>query len=114
LLTKEKVPEEDIVVGACYVPVIKYLNPHTSHESYYFPDIYIKSLNLIIEVKSAYTLGLDVEKNKAKFQACVAQGFRFQVHVCYKQKPEPAIDCYEFFPSVFGLVVDAPLRLKSE
>jgi hypothetical protein len=43
----------------------------------YYPDFYIKSINTIIEVKSKYTFGLHIEKNLAKEQACLQQGFNF-------------------------------------
>jgi hypothetical protein len=44
----------------------------------YFPDIYIKSTNTIIEVKSQWTFDNWKEKNLAKEQACLQQGFNFE------------------------------------
>lgn len=44
----------------------------------YYPDLYIKSLNLIIEVKSTYVLKKQgIQKNEEKFKACKARGFNF-------------------------------------
>ncbi len=48
-------------------------NVHT-----YIPDIFIKSENKIIEVKSDWTFNLHKEKNLAKEQACLQQGFNFE------------------------------------
>jgi hypothetical protein len=43
----------------------------------YFPDFFISELNLIIEIKSEYTLNLHKEKNLEKQKACLEQGFNF-------------------------------------
>lgn len=47
----------------------------------YFPDIYIKRCNLIVEVKSRYTLGLETgrewRKNQAKAKAVIEAGYSF-------------------------------------
>jgi len=47
----------------------------------YFPDFYIPSENLIIEVKSKWTLNLQLEKNQAKFKATKELGFNFRLEV---------------------------------
>ena len=44
----------------------------------YRADIYIKSENKIIEVKSNWTYDLDKEKNLAKQKGCLEQGFKFE------------------------------------
>ena len=43
----------------------------------YHPDFYYASKNLIIEIKSAYTLNDDYEENLAKQKACIEQGYCF-------------------------------------
>ncbi len=43
----------------------------------YYPDFYIKSTNTIIEVKSEFSFNYAKEKNLAKEQACLKQGFNF-------------------------------------
>lgn len=43
----------------------------------YYPDFYIKELNLIIEIKSTYTLNVEYDKNMAKQTACIEQGYNF-------------------------------------
>lgn len=47
----------------------------------YFPDIYIPKENLIIEVKSEYTLKLNSEKNKLKFESVKLAGYNFRLEV---------------------------------
>ncbi len=48
-------------------------------ERRYFPDIYIPSENMIIEVKSSYTINCDVTVNEAKWTATKALGYNFKV-----------------------------------
>ena len=44
---------------------------------YYYPDFYYKKLNLIIEIKSDYTLINELYKNLAKQKSCIEQGYNF-------------------------------------
>lgn len=72
--------EDDIIVGVkemnAAIGRIKYtLN---EKESTYYPDFYIKSTHTIIEVKSKWTYEKWKEKNLAKEQACLQQGFNFE------------------------------------
>jgi len=55
---------------------IKYMFEDSEHT--YYPDFYIKSTNTIIEVKSQWTFDKWKEKNLAKEQACLQQGFNFE------------------------------------
>jgi len=43
----------------------------------YFSDFYLKKKNLIIEIKSSYTYKKYLDKNLAKKEECVKQGFMF-------------------------------------
>jgi hypothetical protein len=54
-------------------------------QSIYLPDIYIKSINKVIEVKSEYTYNLDIEKNKLKKQCCLMSGIGFEFWVFDKK-----------------------------
>lgn len=45
----------------------------------YFPDIYIKSYNLIVEVKSDFTYRMDIRKNDVKRKAVEALGYKFKM-----------------------------------
>jgi len=44
---------------------------------YYFPDFYIPSLNLIVEIKNSYLAKKDKEKIEAKEKATISNGFRY-------------------------------------
>lgn len=44
----------------------------------YYPDFYIRSENMIIEVKSSYTYKIHEKINKLKQQACLSSGYRFK------------------------------------
>lgn len=68
--------EEDLTVGASLVPKIIYTLKEKSKR--YYPDIYIVKDNLIIEVKSTYTMNKELDKNLAKRKACIEQGYNFK------------------------------------
>jgi len=68
-------PENDILVNYD-VPAIWYNYEHKKKR--YIPDIFIKSENLIIEVKSEYTFNKDITKNKAKEIGCITAGYNFE------------------------------------
>ena len=75
--------ENDIIIGVKEINkeigLIKYLFNGKYHT--YYPDFYIKSINTIIEVKSKYTYELHEEKNLAKEQSCLQQGFNFKFEI---------------------------------
>jgi hypothetical protein len=50
----------------------------------YLPDIYIKSENKIIEVKSEYTYNLEIYKNKLKKDCCISLGIKFEFWIMDK------------------------------
>lgn len=77
-----EVDEDDIITGEVNVPQIEY--EFDSKTCYYHPDIYIKSLNMLIEVKSIRTLELSYRKNIKKFQAS-AQEYNFILWVYDKK-----------------------------
>jgi len=80
---------EDIKVSKCgEVPKIMYrLNGKRTHR----PDIYIESINTIVEVKSLYTLGISMtgskggrtrwEIQRAKYKAARKQGYKYALLV---------------------------------
>lgn len=51
----------------------------------YFPDIYIKSLNKIIEVKSDYVYKKELQKNIIKKKACLYLGYHFEFWIFDKK-----------------------------
>lgn len=72
------IDEEDIVTGAENVPHIEYTFQTTRK---YYPDIYIPSRNLLIEIKSLYTFEHEYDKNMAKFwTACKYHNFELWIY----------------------------------
>jgi len=55
---------------------IEYEFENNTHK--YYADIYIKSENKIIEVKSDFTMEKEYDKNMAKWEACVDLGYEFE------------------------------------
>lgn len=66
-LLKEGIEEDDIECTIADVPKIIYIG-EDNKEHPYFPDIFIKSKNKIIEVKSEYIYQKDREKNERKWK----------------------------------------------
>lgn len=76
--------EEDIENDRRYIPNVKYkLN---SKQHYYYPDIYIKSENLIVEVKSTWTYKKDLIKNINKALATRKAGYNFEFWIYDNKK----------------------------
>lgn len=74
LLLDSGIAEEDIVSGVQNVPKIMYYdNSGKIHR--YFCDIFIPSVNLIIEVKSRYTFETKKEINILKHNASIKSGY---------------------------------------
>jgi len=71
--------EEEIVNDCKYMPEIWYYYNDEKHR--YYPDFFIPSDNLIIEVKSVYTMQLDITKNLLKKARCVEMGFHFEFRI---------------------------------
>ncbi len=69
----------DILTSTNDMPEIWYEFEGSEHR--YYPDFYIPSENLIIEVKSEYTLQKQLDKNQAKFEAVKKLGFNFRLEV---------------------------------
>lgn len=67
------------------VPRIKYIV--NEKDKYYFPDIYIPHENKIIEVKSKWTLNLHKDIVNNKKQACIDQGYNYEIW-CFNSKEE--------------------------
>jgi hypothetical protein len=63
LINIEKINEEDIIVSRKLVPEIWYKDKN-SHDHRYYMDIFIKSKNRCIEVKSTRTYELNIDKVK--------------------------------------------------
>lgn len=69
----------DIKTSPKEMPIIMYkLN---GKDKRYFPDIFIPKDNIIIEVKSNYTILCNLEMNKEKFDAVRNLGYDFRVEI---------------------------------
>ncbi len=83
-MRKAKVKASDIcTVWEKTIPSIKYSNAK-NRGCVYFPDFYIPRKNVLVEVKSIYTIAPNKAQwklNKRKFKACSDQGYKLIVMV---------------------------------
>lgn len=72
--------EDDIVVGLQnIIDTIGFFHYSYENETHrYYPDIYIKSKNEVIEVKSTYTFNKEKDKNLLKRQSVLDKGINFK------------------------------------
>lgn len=70
----KKFEETDVFTARKDVPRICYDN----ESKYYFPDIYVKSINKIIEVKSTWTYTLHLQTNTKKWQETTKCGYTME------------------------------------
>ena len=73
--------ENDIIAGTKEIKKmcgnnITYIQDNFEHV--YYPDIYIKSSNTFIEVKSKFTYDINLEKNLLKKDAILNRGYNFK------------------------------------
>lgn len=78
------IPENDIVTRRSLVPEVWYSMDDGKYHRY-FVDIYIPSLNTVIEIKSAWTLKKDGISLHYKRKACEYLGYRFVLFVFDKK-----------------------------
>ena len=76
--------EADIVVDKKLQPRIFYLYNYKNCR--YYVDIFVKSLNKIIEVKSDWTYKLHEQRNLAKKEQCLKDGYNFEFWIFDKKK----------------------------
>ena len=75
ILFKEmKLTEDDVYTDRSSVPRVCY----NDNKRYYFPDIWIQSLNKLIEVKSSWIYKLHKELNDKKREASIKAGYAFE------------------------------------
>lgn len=83
-LMKDMVHEDDIlsendISANANIPQFWYVMENKRKR--YYPDIFIISKQLFIEVKSTYTIKCDIEKNKLKRQSVIDAGYKYEVWV---------------------------------
>lgn len=69
------IKEKDIIVNSKEMPKINY--SYKEIERTYFPDIFIKSINLILEIKSKFTYKKDYKINMIKRKNTIKNGFNY-------------------------------------
>jgi predicted nucleic acid-binding Zn ribbon protein len=87
-LFKTGYKEEDILIHPTQKDIGKIFYRYDEKEHRYYPDIYIKSENKIIEVKSDYYYQRDLDRNELKKKACVDKGFLFEFYIYEKYLKE--------------------------
>jgi hypothetical protein len=80
--------EDDILTDRKDIPRIQYVA--NDKKRFYFPDIYIKSINKIIEVKSTWTYKSKVDNIKEKENATKEAGYNYEIWV-YAKKGEKIV-----------------------
>jgi len=75
--------EDDIITDRNLIPKIEYIDNDINR--IYFPDIYIKSINKIIEVKSTWTYRTNETKCMIKGKACIDKGYNFEMWIYDKK-----------------------------
>jgi hypothetical protein len=65
----------DFVIGAKNVPKFRY--QINEKEQTYYPDIFLPSLNLIVEVKSKFTFDEHSQRNEIKKESVLKAGYNF-------------------------------------
>ena len=76
--------EDDIGSGKHNVPSIEYYINDKKHV--YFPDLFIKSENKIIEIKSEWTIQLKKGNVEDKALATVKAGYKYEIWVYNDKK----------------------------
>lgn len=71
------------------IPTINYLDKGKKHT--YYPDMFIKKLNVIVEVKSDYTYLREIHKNHLKFTQVINTGYKVRIMI-YTDKLEKIKD----------------------
>lgn len=84
----KKYKEADIITGKKEIHnrLGHFTYTYENKQHFYYPDIYIISENLLIEVKSTWTAKLNCEVNKLKAQSCIDRNFNFQTWVIDKNE----------------------------
>lgn len=78
-LLEHGVIEEDMTFGI-NIPRLFYLDADGKSHVYY-PDVFLQSTQTVVEVKSLYTLLKELETNRLKWKAAIANGYIFRLIV---------------------------------
>ena len=90
-LFAEGFTEKDIITSKKNVPEIWYTNNDKNHR--YFVDIYIPSINKMIEVKSTWTYKKKLQDNIIpKAKECIKRGYNYEIWIYDNKKNKIIID----------------------
>ena len=92
LLYEENINEDQIIIGVENVPIIVW-NDINDKSHNHFPDIYIKTQNRLVEVKSSWTAKLHENDIFLKLEYAKKQGYNYEIWV-YNGKGEK-VECYK-------------------
>lgn len=81
--------EDDIITDRNNIPKFEYLD--NCIKRIYFPDIYIKSINKIIEVKSIWTYKTNEKKCILKGKSCIDKAYNFELWIYDKSGKNKSI-----------------------
>ncbi len=84
LLEELNIPSKDLIISKSSMPRIFYHSSTKNRKARYYPDIFIKASNLILEIKSRYTYNLNPLEAHEKQQASKAMGFNHMILICNK------------------------------
>jgi hypothetical protein len=80
LLENELINEDDIIIGCKNVPLIWY-NDDSGKKRKHYVDIYIKSQNRCIEIKSIWTKKINIHNIFLKQMAAKELGYKYEIWV---------------------------------
>lgn len=80
-LLNEGFDEEDIITDIKEIPDFEYTCPYDKKNHKYFPDIFIKSENKIIEVKSFWTYQIDIPRIEQKQKSVKNCGYECEIWI---------------------------------
>lgn len=94
LVEKRNINVDDIMSGR-KVPKIHY--KFENKNKTYFPDLYVKNKNLLVEVKCKYTYENQLELNLSKREAALKNGYNY-ITIIFDNNGRDIIDIYEHSP----------------
>jgi hypothetical protein len=81
--------ENEIITTRSDIPQIKYSINNKEH--IYYPDIFIKSINKLIEVKSTWTFNCQIEETLIKTKQCIINGYLCEIWIYSANKNKHVI-----------------------
>jgi len=86
LIYRENIDENDIIINRSEVPEIWYFDDNNGKYHRYYTDIFIKSLNKCIEVKSEYTFNTNKKINLLKHKSVKYNGYNSEIWIFNEKK----------------------------